>query len=332
MASLWRTLVPVALLGLALCLAPEMLSNDYYISVLNLCCINAIVVAGLNLLMGYAGQISLGHAAFYGLGAYTTAVCTVTFGLPMELSLPIALVLVAVIAFLIGIPTLKLSGHYLAMATLGFGFIVHIFFSQATKLTGGPTGFANLGQGSIPRLKLLGMTFKSDTQFYYLLAVVLLLVVVVSLNLIQSRMGRALKAIHTSEKAAQVSGIDIAKYKLFVFVLSAVFAALAGYLYAHSRNSISPSSFGFGHSVALMTMVVLGGMANMWGAVAGAFFLTALPEFLRAFEDFEHIIYGAILIVCMMFLPGGLADGLGRLQRLVLKIFSRKEKGEEARA
>ena len=143
----------------------------------------------------------------------------------------------------------------------------------------------------------------------------LAIVLMFSLNLIRSRIGRALRAIHTSEKAAQISGIDIARYKLFIFVLSAILAGIAGVLYAHYLEFIAPSSFGFNHSVLLVTMVVLGGMTNVWGAVAGAFFLTMLPEFLRVFENIEFLLYGFILIVCMMFLPEGIVGGIQKLVR-----------------
>jgi branched-chain amino acid transport system permease protein len=294
-------------LGLLLIL-PHLLPSEYYVNVLIICGLNAMVAVGLNLLLGYAGQISLGHAAFYGLAAYTTAILTATFGWPIILANLAAILLVALVALLIGIPALKLSGHYLAMATLGFGLIVFILFNETVALTGGPSGFVG-----IPRFSLLGYTFRSDASYYYLVAGTLSLIVLLSLNLIRSKIGRAMRAIHTSEKAAQVFGIDIARYKLFVFVLSAVFAAVSGVLYAHYLRFVAPSSFGFTFSVLLITMVVLGGMANVWGSVAGAFFLTILPEFLRAFENIDILIYGGILVLCMMYLPEGIAGGLTKL-------------------
>lgn len=289
---------------------PWCLTNEYYVNVLIISGLNAIVAVGLNLLLGFAGQISLGHAAFYGLAAYTTSILTTTYNLPIIAGILAGIVLVGLVAYLIGIPTLKLSGHYLAMATLGFGIIVYIFFNETIELTGGPSGFVG-----IPRLSLFGYSFDSDLSYYYLVVFVLAIVLMFSLNLIRSRIGRALRAIHTSEKAAQISGIDIARYKLFIFVLSAILAGIAGVLYAHYLEFIAPSSFGFNHSVLLVTMVVLGGMTNVWGAVAGAFFLTMLPEFLRAFENIEFLLYGFILIVCMMFLPEGIVGGIQKLVR-----------------
>lgn len=305
MGEFRRDLLAVGSFLLCLVALPHLLTNEYYINTLTLSWIHAIVAVGLNLLLGYAGQISLGHAAFYGLAAYTSGILSASYGLPMEVTTVIAMAVVLVVAYLIGIPTIKLKGHYLAMATLGFGIILFIFFNETVGVTGGPSGLVG-----IPRLALFGYRFESDTSYYYLVSFTLSIVVLIGLNIIHSRFGRALRAIHTSEAAAQVMGIDIARYKVFVFVLSAFFAAVAGVLYAHYLTFIAPSSFGFNFSVELVTMVVLGGMGSIWGAVVGALFLTVLPEFLRAFENVEIVLYGAILIVCMMFLPGGIAGGL----------------------
>jgi branched-chain amino acid transport system permease protein len=293
---------------LFLLIIPRFLTNEYYINTLTLSLTHAIIVVGLNLLMGYAGQISLGHAAFYGLAAYTSAVLTVTFSFPVSAGMIAGIFVAGAVAYLIGIPTLKLKGHYLAMATLGFGVIVYIFFNETIELTGGPSGFTG-----VPRLNIMGYKFESDISYYYLVSIVLAGVVFLTLNLIHSRTGRALRAIHTSETASQVVGIDIAKYKVFVFVLSALFAGLAGVLYVHNLAFVAPSSFGFNFSVELVTMVVLGGMANVWGSVIGAFFITILPEFLRMFENIEVLLYGAILVLFMIFLPEGIAGGIVKL-------------------
>jgi branched-chain amino acid transport system permease protein len=298
-----------ALFFAALAAAPLLLSNAYFLSVMTMCAINALVVLGLNLLLGYAGQISLGHAAFFGIGAYTSAILTTTCGAPIWAGILAGVCLAALVAALIGVPALRLHGHYLAMATLGFGIIVQIVFNEATELTGGPSGFVG-----VPRLALGGYSFASDRSYYYLVAGVLALAVILSRNLIASRTGRALRAIHTSEGAAAAMGVHIARYKLFIFILSAVYAAVAGVLYAHYLGFIAPASFGFNFSVQLITMVVLGGMASIWGAVAGAVFLTSLPEFLRVLENSDILVYGLMLVLCMIYLPGGLAGGLAKLR------------------
>ncbi len=312
MAAPPRSGHPLGLAGFAaaVALAPFVLGNDYYLTVLIVGGFNVIVVLGLNLLMGYAGQISLGHAAFYGIAAYATGILTTTWHWPVPAGMAAGILLALLVAFLIGIPTLRLKGHYLAMGTLGFGIIVYIVLNEATALTGGPSGFPG-----IPRLGALGAVVASDRAYYYVVWGAVLVLFVLAQNLVRSRVGRALRAIHTSEAAAGVLGVDTGRYKLFVFVLSAFYAGVAGTLYAHYVTFVSPGTFGFHASILLVTMAVLGGMDSLWGAVAGALFLTALPELLRAVEDFDILIYGAILVVCMMFLPGGLVEGMARAAR-----------------
>jgi len=217
---------------------------------------------------------------------------------------------VLVVAAGIAVPTLRLRGHYLAMGTLGFGVIVYIVLNEATGLTGGPSGLTG-----IPKLTIAGFPVATDLGFYYVVWGTALLLFLLAQNLVRSRLGRALRAIHTSETAAAVLGVDTERYKIGVFILSALYAAVAGALYAHYVSFVSPGSFGFHASIQFVTMVVLGGMGSLWGAVAGAVFLTALPEVLRAIEDYDILLYGGLLILCMIFLPGGLAEGTERLVR-----------------
>lgn len=309
MSGALRQLAPVAIFFLLVLATPALLGhNYYYLSILTMAGIIAIIVLGLNLLLGFAGQISLGHGAFFGIAAYTTALLTATYEMPLLVGMVSGVALTALVALVIGMPVLKLKGYYLAVATLGFGLIVYIFFNKAIALTGGPSGFVG-----IPPLEVAGFAFDSDLSFFYLVWSVVVLVLLISMNLIHSRVGRALMALHASDKAAQSMGINIVRYKLFVFVLSAIFAGIAGVLYAHYLNFVAPSSFGFHFSVQLITMVVLGGMASLWGGIAGTVFLTVMPEFLRSYQNLEVIIYGLILILCMMFLPQGLAGGISKL-------------------
>ena len=291
-----------------LMLAPTLLPNNYYLTILILGCLHAMNAVGLCLLVGHAGQISLGHAGFYGLGAYTTSYLSTTVGLSVGLSMLAGVGMTVIVAVLVGLPSLKLKGHYLAMATLGFGIILSILFTETVDITGGPSGFVG-----IPRLSLFGWELRKDVALFRFVAVILCLFVWLSFNLLHSRVGRALRALHTSERAAEAMGVDIANYKLLVFVLSAAFSGFAGVLYAHYLTFIAPSSFGFMFSVELIVMVVLGGMISVPGAIVGAFFITVLPEFLRAFENIEVLLFGAILVLCMMFLPDGMAGGWNRL-------------------
>jgi branched-chain amino acid transport system permease protein len=290
--------LPVVLLGISL-------SGSYYFTLLNLIGLNVIVVLGLNLLMGYAGQISLGHAAFYGLGAYTSGILTATFKVDPLLALLAGLILSGLVAVLVGIPALRLRGFYLAMATLGFGIIVAIVFQQMDWLTGGPSGLMG-----IPSFRLPGVHFDTPRSSFFLVWITVGVILWLSLNIVDSRLGRALRAIHDSETAVLAMGIDSQRLKLLIFVVSALYASLAGSLLAHTINFIAPSSFGFMFSIKLVTMVVVGGMASIWGSLLGAAVLTVLPELLAVFHDLEVVIFGLILMVVMIFMPRGLFRGV----------------------
>ena len=284
--------------------------------------INTMLAIALNLLLGYAGQISLGHAGFFGLGAYLSGIMTTTFSLNPWLAMPIAALTVGCLAFLIGFPVLKLKGHYLAMATLGLGIIFFITFNETYEWTGGPSGLSG-----IPYLQLGEIVFNSDVKSFYLIWGVTLAVMLFSLNLANSRVGRALRAVHDSEVAAQVLGVNARLLKVQIFALSAVICSLAGSLYAHTMTFISPTSFGFNFSIELLTMVVIGGLGSIYGSFLGAALLTLLPEFLRGANDYDIIIYGGLLMVMVMYMPGGLVRGIPALFR---KITGRKGDADHA--
>jgi branched-chain amino acid transport system permease protein len=299
---------------------PLIFPDNYYLTVVGVfAAFHIILAVGLNLLMGYCGQISLGHAAFFGLGAYSTGILTTKYGLSPWLAMLCGVALVFVISYLIARPLLKLKGHYLAMATLGFGIIINILLVQTGGLTGGPDGL-----GEIPGLSIFGWAIDSDLRWYYVAATVALITIWLSLNLIDSRPGRATRAVHGSEFAAQMMGIDTTKTKVAVFVFAALLASVTGSLFAHQQNFISPDSFSFFFSIELVTMVVLGGMASTYGAIFGAILLTFLPQFLVIFEDYEMLIFGGILMGVMIFMPQGLFVGL--LQKLQ-KIKKHKKAG-----
>ncbi|HOB62304.1 MAG TPA: branched-chain amino acid ABC transporter permease [Candidatus Competibacteraceae bacterium] len=296
-------------------LLPLLFPNDYFVIVVGASAgLHAILAVGLNLLVGYAGQISLGHAAFFGMGAYASAILTTRFGWPGLLALLAGLLVAGLLAWLLARPILRLRGHYLAMATLGFGVIVHVILVQATDWTGGPDGLSG-----IPPLNLFGWTVEGDLQWYGVIAAAMLLAIWLSLNLVDSQIGRALRAVHGSEFAAQMMGIDTASAKTRVFVVSALFAAFAGSLFAHQQAFVSPDSFNLAVSVELVTMVVLGGIASTFGAACGAIALTLLRQGLVVFEDYEMLIHGALLMAVMIFLPQGLFVGLGQALRTGLR-------------
>ena len=296
----------LAALALGLVVLPFLMPNTYYLNVAILAGLNAIACVGLNLLIGYAGQISLGHAAFFGIGAYVSAILTANHGWPPILALLAGLVLCGGLAFAVARPILRLRGHYLAMATLGLGVIVSIVLAQEVKLTGGPDGMP------VPPLAILGWAPTGEPAWYWIVAALLWVAAWLSLNLARSPIGRALTALHASEIAAATAGVDVARYKALVFVLSALFASLAGSLFAHYAGFITPAKAGFLQSVELVTMVVLGGMASTFGAVVGAVILTVLPQLFAAFHEYEMIALGAILTGIMIFLPRGLVPSLAR--------------------
>ena len=284
---------------------PNLFKGSYLMNVLVFVGINTMLAVALNLLLGYAGQISLGQAGFFGLGAYLSGILTTTYGINPWLGIIIAAAIVGCIAFFIGFPVLKLKGHYLAMATLGLGIIIYIVFNEAVSFTGGPSGLSG-----IPSLSLGGFVFDSDVKNYFLIWGVTLLMILLSLNLVHSRIGRALRSIHDSEVAARVMGVNARMLKVQIFTLSACVSAVAGSFYAHTMSFIAPASFGFNFSVELVTMVIIGGLASIYGSLLGAVLLTLLPEILRAFQDYDIVIYGFLLIVMTMFMPGGLVKGI----------------------
>ena len=283
---------------------PLLLPNAFYYDVVILIGINAIVCIGLNLLIGYAGQISLGHAGFFGIGAYFSAILTTNHGWPALAALLTGALFVGVLSFVLARPIMKLRGHYLAMGTLGMGIIISIILTQEGDLTGGPDGMAVSG------FSIFGWRATGEEVWYWIIAAMLLTTVWLALNLISSPVGRALRAVHGSEVAAQTLGVDVVRYKVLVFVMSAVLASLAGSLYAHYVGFITPSEAGFIHSIQLVTMVVLGGMASIFGAVVGAAILTVLPQLLTVFHDYEQLVFGAVLIGTMIFMRHGLVPTL----------------------
>jgi branched-chain amino acid transport system permease protein len=294
----------LAALAAVIAALPLALSNNYFYEVAILVGLNAIVCVGLNLLIGYAGQISLGHAGFFGLGAYGSAILSSRFDWPPLAALLAATIAVALLAYVVGRPILRLRGHYLAMATLGMGVIVSIVAVTEDRWTGGPDGMP------VPPFRVLGATLSGEGAWYFAVGALLLAAVWLAQNLIESPTGRALRALSGSEVAAEVSGIDSARQKVLVFVISAVFASVAGSLTAHYSGFVTPSKLTFFHSIELVTMVVFGGMASIYGAVVGAAVLTTLPQLLTVFKDYEMVAFGAIMMGTMIFMPKGLVPSL----------------------
>jgi branched-chain amino acid transport system permease protein len=293
-----------------LAVLPFVLPNAYYLDVAIRMCINAIVVLSLNMLIGFAGQISLGHAGFLGIGAYASAVLPTYYGWPPIAALGAGAAVSGVLALLVARPIFALRGHYLAMATLGLGIILAMIFRNETAFTGGPDGIA------VPTLGLFGYELTTEKQWYWLIAAMLVASIWATLNLVDSPFGRALRALHGSEVASQAVGVNIWHYKVAVFVLSALGASVMGSVTAHYVGFVTPNIADFFHSIELVTMVVVGGMASVFGSLVGAVLLTGLPQALAKFEGWETVIFGAILMLTMIFLPKGLVPTLAaRLRR-----------------
>ncbi|MCX7155433.1 MAG: branched-chain amino acid ABC transporter permease [Rhodocyclales bacterium] len=295
---------PLMILAAVLLMLPLVLPNNYYYDIAIRMAINAIIVLGLNLLIGFAGQISLGHAGFVGIGAYASAILPTHFGWHPLLATAAGAAIASAIAAIVARPIFRLKGHYLAMATLGLGIITAIVIKNEATYTGGPDGMP------VAALGLMGFEISGEKQWYWVLAVLLLFSFWAARNLIDSPFGRALRALHGSEVASQVMGVDIVRYKVAIFVLSAFFASLMGSVTAHYIGFVTPNIADFFHSIELMTMVVVGGMASIYGSLIGAVLLTALPQALSTFEGWETVAFGSILILCMIFMPKGLVPTL----------------------
>lgn len=303
----------LAIVGLVVLLAIiPLVGNAYYTSVFIIIGIHAMVAVGLCMLIGYTGQVSLGHAAFYGMGAYIAAVLSRTYHLNPWLAMLVAIGATAAFAYAVGFPIFRLRGNYLAMATLGLGIIIWILFRELKGITGGQLGLMN-----IPELSIGGFAFDNDFEFYYLVWAFCLAVMFISQNIVGSRMGRAMRAIRDSESASQSLGISAALVKVKVFAISAAYAALAGSLYAYYVGFIDPQPFGFLFSVRLVVMAVVGGLASIWGAIFGAGTVRFLTEFLHPFGNIDVVLFGLLLILVMIVSPQGVTRGLGDLWRRV---------------
>lgn len=290
--------VAFAVLILLIVLLPFVSGGAYTLTIGIFSGINALVAIGLCILMGYAGQVSLGQAGFYGIGAYISSVASLHFGVPPVVGALGAMLIAALAAIVLAAPALRLRGHYLAVATLGFGEIIHVILNEFGP--GGPSGF-----GGIPRLGVAGYTIESTIGYFYLVWGIVAALMLFSVNLLGSGTGRALRAMHDSELACIAMGVNIVALKIKVFVLSAVYAALAGSLYAHYVTFVSPSSFTLFYSILVLTMVIIGGMHSVWGAIVGAVVITVLPELLRQFEELDVLVYGLILTCSLMFFRRG---------------------------
>jgi branched-chain amino acid transport system permease protein len=287
---------------------PAIVHDGYILQLLNIAILNAIVVLGLNFATGWTGQINFGQAAFYGLGAYTTAIASKA-GLPWIMTPFLSIVVVIAASLVLGLPTLRLRTYYLAMTTIGFGEIIRLIIVHWEPVTGGTSGLRE-----IPGISVLGFGLQGQMQHYYLLAAALALALLVASRIRNSKLGRAMIATRDSEIAAEQSGVDTIRTKLLAFMIGGIYAGLAGCLYASSIRFVSPDSFSSIQAILLMTMLIVGGMGSIAGCVIGALALTILPETLRFLGQWYLVLYGLGVIVVIVLAPGGLASLASRLQ------------------
>lgn len=308
-----RQLLGLIVLGVLLVAIPFVAPNSYYVDLAAKSFIAAVVCVGLNLLVGYAGQISLGHAAFFGIGAYASAILGTKFEVTPILAMLGGVLITVGVAYITARAVLHLKGHYLAMATLAVGVAVSIILTREIPLTGGPDGM------SVRRFTIFGYPLTGIWATYGLSAITLFIGVRTAMALTNSRVGRALRAIRDSETAAQSAGIDVARYKIIVFVISAVYASVAGSVFAHVDRFITPGAAGFIHSVEYLAMIVIGGLGSVAGAIVGATLMTILPQALATFDHFRHLLTGAALILIMITMPAGIVPTLVRSGRSLLR-------------
>jgi len=322
MADYFRPILansPYLVILAAIIIGPIFITNQYYIQVLIFICIYIILALSLNLLNGYVGLLSIGHAAFYGIGAYASAKFMMDLNLPFLVAMPAAALTAGLFGYLIAKPTLRLSGIYMTLATLGFNIIFFLVLQNWMSFTNGPLGIMD-----IPEPNIFGWQISSRLDYYYLILFLVLFTLASMHRLINSRFGRALKSIRENELAAEAMGVHTTRYKIQAFVLAAFFAGLAGSYYAHFIKFISPDSFYIYESFTLLAMLAFGGQGNLIGPVVGAAVLMLIPEIFRFLQEYRMFIYGGVLVVMMLIRRQGLLGG--RDYSLRLKCFDQQEK------
>lgn len=288
-------------IGIVLAVAGYMVQDQYMGRVLVLMAINAILGSSINLLAGFSGQISLAHAAFYGLGAYTTAIMTQKIGLSFWLALPCSFLIAAVFGVLLGIPTLKLKGHYLTIATLAFNMIIYMLIKNWDSLTNGTVGMFGIQPPTI-----LGISLNTPNKMLPFVIIVGTVIVAFIVSLMKSSYGRAFAAIKVDEISAEVSGVSTYYYKVLLFAISSGIAGIAGCIYASYNQFITPETFTLNASIKILTICVVGGIGTIIGPLVGSVFISMVSEYFRNFADLEQVIYGAMLVIVIVLMPRGI--------------------------
>lgn len=306
-----NNLKTLCIVSIIVALLPFVVKNPYYMQILINIGSWTLISLGLTLLLGFAGQISFAQVTFFGIGAYVTAIITVTVGFPPLLALIASAIVTGVVACLVGLPILRFKEHFLAVITIGFGIMVYVLMIQLSDLTGGPGGFAG-----IPPFSIGSLQFKGDLANYYLIWTIALFAILIIINLLSSRIGRALETLRSSEIAAKSMGINAFTLKLKVFIFSGVLAGVGGSLYAFQTSFIAPNTFEVLGSITFITIVIVGGLRSVWGALIGAIVVTALEIGMTSLlpliipgagGEIQQIVYGLLLVLVLLFLPNGIA-------------------------
>ncbi len=297
---------------------PLILGDGFYLNTMNFIALYAMVALGLCLLVGYGGQLSISHAAFYAIGAYSSAILCLRAGLPPLPAILISQGISALMAWGIGAVVLRLRGHYLAIATLSFAIIIEVLLRELPSITGALQGLSEIPSISIGRFIL-----DTDMRFYYLVWPVALLLLLFALNLVDSRMGRIFRAIREGEGTTTLFGANVRKYKIKLFILSSVYASLAGSLFAHYVTYISPATGSIMFAIEIILVIAIGGYTMIWGAVLGVAAITYLNEYLALFAEYKRTVYGATLILIMIFFPFGLLTAIKNSAARLVRTFSK---------
>jgi len=298
--------------GLALVCVPYTVEN-YPLHVMIMICLYVILTSSFNLLAGYTGQLSMAHAAFFGIGGYASAIMVMRMGMSFWVALPAAAALTGLLGILLGYPGLRMTGHYFVIVTLAFGETIRLIFNNEVELTGGPDGLVNIPSPEPVSLQNLTIDFTSKVAYYYLTLATVSLILFVIYMMIRSRIGRILVSIREDERLAQCLGVDPMKYKIFAFTVSGIFAGIAGSLYAHYIRAISPDAFSFLTMMNILVMAVVGGLGTILGPIIGSIVMTIVSEYLRVFSELRWVVYGLALIMIVMVMPEGI---VGRLRHL----------------
>jgi len=290
-----------ALVGAFLLLFPFIAKSSYQIHILNMCGIYILLSLGMNIAMGYAGQFNLAMGALWGIGGYTAGLLNSKLGWPFWVNLPIAMLLAGLVGAFVGLPSLKVKAHYLSIVTIGLGEVINLILVNEESFTGGVLGIL----GIKPPV-FFGISLNTDGEYYFLILILVILGYLLARHIVTNRVGRSFRAIRDDPLTAQAMGVNIGNYKILAFFISALFAGAAGALYAHLNTYISPDIFDYRSTMFIMTMTMVGGMGNLNGSLIGGFLLPILQEYLRAIRSWQLVGYGFIILLVVLFVPGGI--------------------------